>query len=340
MPGLEKPSVNKNVLLEVKGLDVSLTGHNRDYPVLEELDFKVRQGESLGIVGESGCGKSITALAIMGLLPASMIASGEIILHRPTGCPLDLMTLDEPGLCGIRGKSIGMIFQEPMTALNPVQTIGHQVAESLMVHEHASMHECSRQASRMLDRVGLPASMFPRNLYPHQLSGGQRQRVVIAIAMVCRPSLLIADEPSTALDVTIQAQILELLAELVKEENMALMLITHDLGVVAENTDRMLVMYAGRMVESGPTDEVFSRLKHPYTRGLMAAMPAADEEGAGDSTRRLQTIPGRVPALGNRPGGCVFKDRCGYALEKCAEKVPPLVKTGPDHQCACWATGG
>ena len=272
-------------LLEVNGLQVFLKQSKRQLPVVQDLDFSIGFGERVGIVGESGCGKSITALALMGLLPSSMSMEGSIRLASSRDKFDELSRLQESQLCKIRGKRIGMVFQEPMSALNPVQPIGHQVSESLLLHSHVSRHEAFRQASRMLERVGLPESRFPHSLYPHQLSGGQRQRVVIAIAMACGPDLLIADEPTTALDVTIQAQILELLRELVEEENMSLILITHDLGVIAENSDRMLVMYAGRCVESGPTEEIFLKLRHPYTRGLFEALPDGEQPQAEDPMR-------------------------------------------------------
>ena len=302
---------------------------------MEDLNFSLGFGERLGIVGESGCGKSVTALALLNLLPSTMSMAGRIHLASRDGQTEDLNQLSEARLCEIRGKKIGMVFQEPMSALNPVQTIGHQVSESLLLHHSLSRHEADQKASRMLDRVGLPDSRFARKLYPHQLSGGQRQRVVIAIAMACGPDLLVADEPTTALDVTIQAQILRLLSELVEEEKMSLILITHDLGVIAENTDRMLVMYAGRCVESGLTEDVFSKLKHPYTRGLFEALPEGEQQHKGGSTR-LKTIPGRVPKLDERSRGCVFQTRCTSVQPRCREEVPQWVESDLQHSWACW----
>ena len=319
----------------MNGLQVFLKQRKRQLPVVQDLDFSIGFGERVGIVGESGCGKSITALALMGLLPSSMSMEGSIRLASSRDKFDELSRLQESQLCKIRGKRIGMVFQEPMSALNPVQPIGHQVSESLLLHSHVSRHEAFRQASRMLERVGLPESRFPHSLYPHQLSGGQRQRVVIAIAMACGPELLIADEPTTALDVTIQAQILRLLSELVEEENMSLILITHDLGVIAENTDRMLVMYAGRCVESGLTEDVFSKLKHPYTRGLFEALPEGEQQHKGGSTR-LKTIPGRVPKLDERSRGCVFQTRCASVQPRCREEVPQWVESDLQHSWACW----
>ena len=277
------------------------------------------------------------ALAIMGLLPDNMTASGEVQFDR------DLLSLPEKELCKIRGNRISMVFQEPMTALNPVLPIGFQVAESLRLHKNLSRHQAQQQASKVLDRVGLPSQKFSRSLYPHQLSGGQRQRVVIAIAMVCKPELIIADEPTTALDVTIQAQILALIAELVSEENTALILITHDLGVVAENTDQMLVMYAGRIVESGPTKKVFNILGHPYTRGLFASIPEAESPNYANElqsehsrTSRLSTIPGRVPEFWERSGGCTFSDRCSYVQANCSLQIPDEILLSKGHSAACF----
>jgi len=255
----------------------------------------------------------------------------------------NLLNLPEKQLCKNRWKRISMVFQEPMTALNPVQPIGLQVAESLILHKNLSRYQAQRQASKVLDRVGLPAKKFSRSLYPHQLSGGQRQRVVIAIAMVCEPELIIADEPTTALDVTIQEQILALISELVIEENMALILITHDLGVVAENTDQMLVMYAGRIVEKGPTNKVFEHLAHPYTRGLFASIPDT-EKSTNDLSRhpenpknsRLSTIPGRVPEFWERTKGCSFADRCSRAQVKCFSELPDETRISNGHSAACF----
>jgi peptide/nickel transport system ATP-binding protein len=320
-------------LLEVEGLTVEIAGDRGRARVLGGVDFALERAESLGIVGESGCGKSMTALAVMGLLPEAARAGGRI---RFEGA--DLLSLDERALCRIRGRRIAMVFQEPMTALNPVKTIGFQVAEGLRRHFGLGRAEAEGRAVRLLDRVGLPSPRFSPGLYPHQLSGGQRQRVVIAMALACGPDLLIADEPTTALDVTIQAQILDLIAEVVAEAGMALMLITHDLGVVWENTERMLVMYAGRVVERGATEEVFRRMAHPYTRGLFAAQPGAAQEtapGAGSGRVPLATIPGQVPDPSDLPAGCVFAARCGRASEICRGDAPPEAVIAPDHMAAC-----
>jgi len=324
-------------LLTVNNLTVRTEHQSGPINILDNLNFKLERGKSLGVVGESGCGKSMAALAIMGLLPENMTASGEVMFGK------NLLNLPEKELCKIRGNRISMVFQEPMTALNPVQPIGFQVAESLILHKNLSRHQAQRQASKVLDRVGLPAKKFSRSLYPHQLSGGQRQRVVIAIAMVCEPELIIADEPTTALDVTIQEQILALISELVIEENMALILITHDLGVVAENTDQMLVMYAGRIVEKGTTNKVFEHLAHPYTRGLFASIPDT-EKSANDLSRhpenpknsRLSTIPGRVPEFWERTKGCSFADRCSRAQAKCFSELPDETRISNGHSAACF----
>jgi peptide/nickel transport system ATP-binding protein len=316
-------------LLEVQDLTVEIAGDKGVGRVLAGVDFALERSESLGIVGESGCGKSMTALAVLGLLPEAARAGGRI---RFDGA--DLLSLDERALCGLRGRRIAMVFQEPMTALNPVKTIGFQVAEGLRRHLGLGRAEAEGRALRLLDRVGLPAPRFSPGLFPHQLSGGQRQRVVIAMALACGPDLLIADEPTTALDVTIQAQILDLIAEVVEEAGMALMLITHDLGVVWETTERMLVMYAGTVVESGDTGEVFRRMAHPYTRGLFAAQPGGSEDMQEGRGRRA-TIPGQVPDPADLPAGCVFQPRCARASDLCRRGLPPEVVIAPGHLAAC-----
>ena len=324
-------------LLTVNNLTVSTEHQSGSINILDNLNFNLERGKSLGVVGESGCGKSMMALAIMGLLPDNMTASGEVLFGS------NLLSLPEKELCQIRGNKISMVFQEPMSALNPVLPIGFQVAESLRLHKNLSRHQAQQQASKVLDRVGLPSQKYSHSLYPHQLSGGQRQRVVIAIAMACSPELIIADEPTTSLDVTIQAQILALIAELVFEENMSLILITHDLGVVAENTDEMLVMYAGRIVERGPTKNVFKNLAHPYTRGLFASIPDSEkvnsEQGLQSEysqTNRLSTIPGRVPEFWERSKGCSFADRCPRVQPQCSSQVPEEIQLGTAHSTACF----
>ncbi|MDP6216913.1 MAG: ABC transporter ATP-binding protein [SAR324 cluster bacterium] len=304
---------------------------------MDNINFNLERGTSLGVVGESGCGKSMMALAIMGLLPDNMTASGEVQFGG------NLLCLPEKELCQIRGNRISMVFQEPMSTLNPLLPIGFQVAESLRLHKNFSFHQAQQHASKVLDRVGLQSHKYSRSLYPHQLSGGQRQRVVIAIAMACGPELIIADEPTTALDVTIQAQILDLIAELVFEENMSLILITHNLGIVAENTDHMLVMYAGNIVESGPTKNVFEKLVHPYTRGLFSSIPNSKFPNTGKGLQskysqinRLPTIPGRVPEFWERSKGCSFVDRCPRAQANCSSKFPEVIQLGTAHSTTCF----
>ena len=295
-------------LLSVEGLAVEIGG----LPILSGVDFALARGETLGLVGESGSGKSMTALAVMGLLPERAVAHGAVRLDGS-----DLLTTDEDALCRVRGRRIGMVFQEPMTALNPLRSIGNQIAEPLRLHLRLSRAEAEGRARALLDRVGLPAPRFSPELYPHQLSGGQRQRVMIAMALACDPDLLIADEPTTALDVTIQAQILALLGDIVAERHMALLLITHDLGVVGETAERVMVMYAGRVVERGATSEVFAARRHPYTRGLFAASPH-ERRGRG----RLAAIPGQVPEPRAIPPGCAFAPRCPRAEVDCTGVVP------------------
>ena len=324
-------------LLTVKNLTVSTEHQSGSINILDNINFNLERGTSLGVVGESGCGKSMMALAIMGLLPDNMTASGEVQFGG------NLLCLPEKELCQIRGNRISMVFQEPMSTLNPLLPIGFQVAESLRLHKSFSRHQAQQHASKVLDRVGLQSHKYSRSLYPHQLSGGQRQRVVIAIAMACGPELIIADEPTTALDVTIQAQILDLIAELVFEENMSLILITHNLGIVAENTDHMLVMYAGNIVESGPTKNVFEKLVHPYTRGLFSSIPNSKFPNTGKGLQskysqinRLLTIPGRVPEFWERSKGCSFVDRCPRAQANCSSKFPEVIQLGTTHSTTCF----
>jgi len=319
-------------LLDIADLTLRIPTVEGTAEILNDVSFALNRGESIGLVGESGCGKSMTALAAMGLLPESAQTRGAIRFDGQ-----DLLRTDEAGLCAIRGRRIAMIFQEPMTALNPVMCIGAQIAEGLRLHLRLGPGEAEDRARRLLDRVGLPAPRFSPQLYPHQLSGGQRQRVVIAMALACDPDILIADEPTTALDVTIQAQILDLIASITAETGMALIMITHDLGIVAETTERMLVMYAGRIVEQGPTAEVFARMAHPYTRGLFAASPhaAVVSVGSTEGRVRLAAIPGQVPDPVHRPAGCVFADRCARQTEACRAEVPAAMTVGPDHTAAC-----
>ena len=316
-------------LLGLQDLSVTLETPEGPARVLDGISFELAAGESLGIVGESGCGKSMTALAVMGLLPAAARAEGRILFEGQ-----DLLRLDEKALCGLRGRRIAMVFQEPMTALNPVQSIGDQVAEGLCWHLGIARGEAAQRAARLLDRVGLPQPRFSLDLFPHQLSGGQRQRVVIAMALACNPALLIADEPTTALDVTSQAEILDLIAEVTAESGMALMLITHDLAVVWQNTAAMLVMYAGCVVERGTTAEVFTRMAHPYTRGLLAASPHGLDVDL-PAGHRLATIPGQVPDPQHRPEGCVFAGRCARSAPDCLPRPPTEQGLEGGHRVAC-----
>ena len=313
-------------LLEVRDLRVTLATPRGPADALRGISFTLERGQTLGLIGESGCGKSITALALMGLLPERARAAGSIRLDGR-----ELTTLAEPDWCRLRGNRLAMVFQEPMTALNPLHPIGRQIAESLRLHKQMDARAARAEALRLLQRVQLPQAERRLDAYPHQLSGGQRQRVVIAIALACGPDLLIADEPTTALDVTIQREVLDLIAQLVAEDGMALLLISHDLGVMAENVQRMLVMYGGTVVESGPTDAVFARLAHPYTRGLFAARPRLGLPRG----HRLATIPGRVPELIDLPDGCGFAERCTLAVDACRQRLPPAVEVAPGHAARC-----
>ncbi|QPF89445.1 ABC transporter ATP-binding protein [Bradyrhizobium commune] len=316
-------------LIEVAGLGVRLNTSRGPAQAVRGVSFSLKRGETLGLVGESGCGKSVTALSLTGLLPDSAVVTGSIKLDGN-----ELARLPDADYCKLRGNRISMIFQEPMTALNPMHTIGHQVAEPLRRHKKYSAAQARKEAIALLDRVGLPDPAKRIDAYPHQFSGGQRQRVTIAMALACEPDLLIADEPTTALDVTIQGQILDLIADLVEERGMSMILISHDLGVIAENVQRMMVMYGGTVVESGPTDEVFRRMGHPYTQGLFRARPRL---GARKGTR-LMTISGTVPELADLPAGCAFGERCPLVEDKCRSALPPMVEVGPGHGVRCVRT--
>jgi peptide/nickel transport system ATP-binding protein len=313
-------------LLQVRDLRIGLTTQRGPADAVRGLSFDLARGETLGIVGESGCGKSITVMSLMGLLPANARVGGSIRFGGQ-----ELVGLPESAMCSIRGNRIGMIFQEPMTALNPVHTIARQVAEPLRLHRGLSKAAARREALALLDRVGIPDAAQRLDAYPHQFSGGQRQRIMIAMALACGPDLLIADEPTTALDVTIQKQILDLLAELVAERGMALILISHDLGVIAQTVSRMLVMYGGSVVESGPTAAVFAERAHPYTQGLFAARPAL----GATKGHRLATIAGSVPELVDLPPGCPFAGRCAYTVPDCHTTVPPPTLLPHDHAVRC-----
>ena len=313
-------------LLTVTDLRVTLNTARGQADALRGVSFSMARGDTLGLIGESGCGKSITALALMGLLPEGAKVSGSIVFD---GQPMT--TLAEAQLCRIRGNRIGMVFQEPMTALNPLHTVARQIGESLRLHKGLSGAAARAEALRLLERVRLPQAAQRLDAHPHQLSGGQRQRVVIAIALACGPDLLVADEPTTALDVTLQREVLDLIQELVREDGMGLLLISHDLGVMADTVQRMLVMYGGTVVESGPTAEVFRRLAHPYSRGLFAARPRL---GLARGTR-LATIPGRVPELIDMPAGCPFADRCALVIGDCRRALPAVETVSPGHAVRC-----
>jgi len=313
-------------LLEVRDLRVSLRTARGPAEAVRGAGFALARGETLGLVGESGCGKSVTALALMGLLPEGATVSGSVRFGGR-----ELVGLDDDAMCRLRGDRIAMVFQEPMTSLNPLHTVGRQVAEPLRLHRGLDAAAARAEALRLLERVGLPDARRRVDAYPHQLSGGQRQRVTIAMALACGPDLLIADEPTTALDVTIQGQILDLIAGLVAERGMALILISHDLGVIAENVDRMMVMYGGTVVEQGPTVDVFRHRAHPYTRGLFGARPRL---GAARD-QPLATIPGTVPDLADLPAGCPFAGRCERAIDACRAALPAEVEVGPGHGARC-----
>ncbi len=303
---------------------------------VDGVSFSVDAGETVGIVGESGCGKSVTALSIMRLIPQppGRIVSGKILLNTD-GKTRDIAALPESDVRDIRGDTISMIFQDPMTSLNPVLTVGYQIAEPLMIHRGMSQDESRRHAIQLLDRVGIPAAKSRLEDYPHQFSGGMRQRVMIAMAMACQPKLLIADEPTTALDVTIQAQILDLIVHLNREFGTAVILITHDLGVVAELCRRVIVMYAGKIIETAPAETLYEVPNHPYTLGLLRSVPRLGV----DVKRRLAPIRGLPPDLVAPPAGCRFRPRCTRAQIRCQEEEPELALIGTDHRAACWFPG-
>lgn len=313
-------------LIEVRDLSVELQTHRGPAHAVRNVSFALDRGDTLGLIGESGSGKSITAMALLGLLPENARVTGSIVFDGQ-----ELVGRSEREMCALRGDRIGMIFQEPMTALNPVHTIGRQVAEPLRLHRGLGAREARKEAIALLDRVGIPDAAKRIDAYPHQFSGGQRQRITIAMALACGPDVLIADEPTTALDVTIQRQILDLIAELVAERGMALMLISHDLGVIAQNVQRMLVMYGGTVVESGTTAAVFGRRMHPYTLGLFAARPGL----RAPKGQRLVTIPGTVPELVDLPKGCPFAGRCRWTIPECNAQVPPPFEVEPGHRARC-----
>ena len=315
-------------LLEVRNLRTHFRTDDGVARAVDGVSFEVDRGETLGLVGESGCGKSVSALSIMRLIPdpPGDIVGGEILYNGT-----DLLKMPEDQMRAIRGNDISMIFQEPMTSLNPVFTVGHQIDEAVILHQKVSKAEARNRAIEMLRLVGIPAPEQRYGEYPHQLSGGMRQRVMIAMALSCNPELLIADEPTTALDVTVQAQILELVTRLQEELGMGMIMITHDLGVIAEVCDRVAVMYAAKVVEYATVDEIFYNPKHPYTIGLLKSIPRL-----GEKVDRLATIEGTVPPPTNFPQGCHFCTRCPYADALCWNDEPPLVEIETAHFAACW----
>ncbi len=312
-------------ILEVKNLKTTFKTEYGQVAVVDGVDFSIRKGETIGVVGESGSGKSITSLSIMRLLPKTGTTEGEILFHGE-----NLLDKTEKSMQKIRGNEIAMIFQEPMTSLNPLHTVGKQIEEAVLLHSDTSKAAAKQRAIGMLKAVGMPRAEEIYREYPHQLSGGMRQRVMIAMAMACDPKLIIADEPTTALDVTIQAQILDLMRDVKEQTGTSIMLITHDLGVVGEMCDRVIVMYAGQVVEEADVDELFQSPKHPYTIGLMNSIPDMEKE-----VEYLDTIRGTVPLSHQMPQGCRFAPRCDQAMPICHEQSPDLLTTG-NHRCRCW----
>jgi len=330
MSGLAEP------ILTVEGLKTWFTVEGGTAKSVDGVSFTLRRGETLAVVGESGSGKSVTSLSIMRLIPEppGKIVAGTIMLVGRDGVTRDLAALDEPAMRAIRGNEIGMIFQEPMTSLNPVYTVGDQIGEALRRHQGLTKRVAYERAIDMLTKVGIPDPARRAAEYPHRMSGGMRQRVMIAMALACGPAVLIADEPTTALDVTIQAQILDLMRKLQAELGMSILFITHNLGVVAEIADRVAVMYAGRVVEEGGVHAVFANPRHPYTRALLASMPVLSA-GMRDPSRRLAAIPGQVPSAAHLPDGCSFAPRCALAIDACRTAPPPLEDTGDGHLARC-----
>ena len=316
-------------ILEIKDLTIQYHADNRIVEAVNKLNLTLGKGESLGLVGETGAGKTTTALGIMGLIPnpPGIITEGEIVFEGQ-----DLLKLNKKKKREVRGKKISMIFQDPMTSLNPVMTVGDQIAESIRIHEKCSKAEAAAKAVEMLEMVGIPGERYSE--YPHQFSGGMKQRVVIAISLSCNPELLLADEPTTALDVTIQAQVLDLIVKLKKEKQTSMILITHDLGIVAEVCDKVAIMYAGEIVEYGSLAQIYNNTCHPYTKGLFGSIPDLDSH-----VKRLSPIPGLMPDPANLPAGCSFCPRCSAACEKCQTENPGMVEVEPGHFVKCFNIG-
>lgn len=321
------------ILLEVVGLKTYFRSEQGLIKAVDDVSFDLRKGETLGIVGESGCGKSVMSLSIMQLVPrpGGKIVSGRITYYKDD-TPIDITSLDPrgPKMRSIRGNDMSMIFQDPMTSLNPVYSIGNQIMEAIRLHQGVGRSEARERAIDMLRSVGIAAPERRIDEYPHQLSGGMRQRAMIAMALSCNPSLLIADEPTTALDVTIQSQILELLMQLQEQSTMSTIVITHDLGVIAEMARRVIVMYAGKFVEQADTDSIFYNPCHPYTRGLLSSIPRIGNK------ERLVPIAGSIPDLADLPPGCYFAPRCPHAENRCRQEEPPMYRVGDDHYAKCW----
>ena len=337
---VEKPvtasdATSARTILEIDNLQTHFFTTAGVVRAVDGVSYSVKSGETLGVVGESGCGKSVTALSVLRLVanPPGRIVGGAIHFEGT-----NLLDLSESEMEAIRGNDISMIFQEPMTSLNPLLTIGRQIGEAMVLHRGLSWHEAMEAAKEMLRRVHIPEAERRVHAYPHQLSGGMRQRAMIAMALSCNPKLLIADEPTTALDVTIQAQILDLILELQKELGTAIILITHNLGVVAETAQRVIVMYAGKKVEEAEVEVLFGQPLHPYTHGLLASIPRLEIMGGrtANSVQRLKEIPGMVPALNNLPPGCTFAPRCAFADDQCRAQFPPYEQKRPGHWAACW----
>ncbi|HVY42743.1 MAG TPA: ABC transporter ATP-binding protein [Hyphomicrobiaceae bacterium] len=322
-----------HAVLEVDNLQTHFFTEDGVVRAVDGVSYSVRSGETLGVVGESGCGKSVTALSVLRLVPTppARIVGGSIRFEGR-----NLLDLTESEMESIRGNEISMIFQEPMTSLNPLLTVGRQIGEAIALHQGLSQRAAMSKAIEMLQRVSIPEAERRVHAYPHQLSGGMRQRVMIAMALSCNPKVLIADEPTTALDVTIQAQILELMRELQETFGTAIILITHDMGVVAENADRVVVMYAGKKVEEAGADDLFDRPYHPYTKGLLGSIPNIEAAAVGAGRPRLNEIKGMVPSLASLPQGCTFAPRCSFATDQCRAAYPPLVEQRRGHWVACW----
>ncbi len=321
-----------DIVLEVKNLRTYFHTDEGVIPAVDGVDFTLKKGKTLCVVGESGCGKSVTAFSVMRLIPMppGKVESGEILYNGK-----NIVKLTENEMRGIRGNEIAMIFQEPMTSLNPVYTIGNQIVEAIVLHQKVKPKEARQRAIKMLEKVGLPDPQKRIDEYPHQMSGGMKQRVMIAMALSCNPEILIADEPTTALDVTIQAQILDLLKQLKETEGMSIMLITHDLAVVSEVADEVLVMYASKVVENAGVNDIFNDPKHPYTQGLIKAIPKL-----GNRVERLNEIPGQVPRPQNYPEGCHFADRCPRVMDICHKRDPGMTEVGSGHLVSCFIYEG